>query len=975
MFGAHSTPRVYAIPPGVDFGSALIDGLLGRCKNMPPEALAKVEIVVNTRRMQRRLRDLFDEGPARLLPRIRLVTDFSDAPIAADLPLPSPALRRRLELASLVAGLLDAQPDLAPRSALFALTDSLAGLLEEMQGEGVSPDVIEALDVTDQSGHWQRSLAFMTIVRSFSGDAYAPSAEARQRAAIERLADKWQTMPPQHPIIVAGTTGSRGSTALLMEAVAKLPNGALVLPGFDTAAPDKVWSELARAKGPEDHPQYRFVRLLDALGLSRNSVRLWVQSEPASPSRNALISLALRPAPVTDQWRADGPMLGDLGPATKGLTLLEAPDPRAEAEAIALGIRALVGEGKRTALITPDRQLTRQVTAELARWGLDPDDSAGTPLHLTPPGRLLRQIGACFGIPVTSEALLALLKHPLVSGASGRGDHLRLTHDLELYIRRKGAAFPTTHTLASFAKGPRAIEWAAWLGPLIDRLSGLDASPLSHHIDHHIALAEALALGPNPTVPSPLWAEAAGRKAREVMADLERHADACMDLDSVDYANLVSSILRSAEVRNPDVGHPLALIWGTLEARVQGADVTILAGLNEGTWPETPNPDPWLNRRMRQMAGLLLPERKIGLSAHDFQQAVAGSEVWITRALFAGDAATVPSRWINRLENLLNGLTDQNGPDALRAMRARGRVWLDQAARLEMPADVIPPEPRPSPRPPVADRPKKMSVTQIKTLIRDPYAIYARDILGLRELNSLSPSADAPLKGIILHRVMERFIFDGPDIHDAAAVQTLVAIAREELDAQCPWPTIRHLWLARFSAIAGELVKKERLRQTKATPRLREDKASIHIPEIDLMLTGRADRVDITPEGAAILYDYKSGTLPTKPQQEKFDKQLLIQAAMLERGAFDKLGRVTAAGAAFIGIGADTRETPAPFENSTPAETWDGFVQLMQKWRQADRGYSARLAPFVDSYSGPYDHLSRFGEWEMIDPAAPEDLE
>ena len=97
-------------------------------------------------------------------------------------------------------------------------------------------------------------------------------------------------------------------------------------------------------------------------------------------------------------------------------------------------------------------------------------------------------------------------------------------------------------------------------------------------------------------------------------------------------------------MRNPHLGHPNVLVWGTLEARVQGADLLILAGLNEGSWPEAPAPDPWLNRQMRADAGLLLPERRIGLSAHDFQQAIAAKEVWLTRSQRSDDAQTVPSR-------------------------------------------------------------------------------------------------------------------------------------------------------------------------------------------------------------------------------------------------------------------------------------------------------------------------------------------
>ncbi|MGE4325502.1 MAG: hypothetical protein AB7E21_05250, partial [Pseudodonghicola sp.] len=76
MFDPGDTPRVFALPCGVDFPRALIDGLLQRMAGQPPEALARVELVVNTRRMARRIRDIFDAGPPLLLPRLSLLTDL-----------------------------------------------------------------------------------------------------------------------------------------------------------------------------------------------------------------------------------------------------------------------------------------------------------------------------------------------------------------------------------------------------------------------------------------------------------------------------------------------------------------------------------------------------------------------------------------------------------------------------------------------------------------------------------------------------------------------------------------------------------------------------------------------------------------------------------------------------------------------------------------------------------------------------------
>ena len=976
MFPDGQTPRLFGLPPGADFARVVVQGLERRMLGRPPEALARVTVYVNTRRMQRRVATIFDAGPARLLPRIRLITDLANDPVALDLPPAVTPLRRRLELSQYVAALLEQQPDLAPRAALFDLSDSLAKLLDEMQGEGVPPDRIAALDVTDLSGHWERSLTFLRIVQRYFGDTTeAPDQEARQRLVIERLVAAWAIKPPIDPIIVAGSTGSRGATALFLQAVARLPQGAVILPGFDFDLPADVWDTLSDPLTGEDHPQFRFRRLMDGLGVTAASVLPWEGLQPPCPARNRLISLSLRPAPVTDQWLREGPLLDDLDTATAGLTLVQAASPRQEAEVIALRLRQAVADGMTAALITPDRMLTRQVAAALDRWNIVPDDSAGLPLPLSPPGRFLRQVVDLFNNQLTAEALLSLLKHPLCHTGADRNLHLLATRDLELELRRNGPPFPTAASLQVWkAKAKKHGDWVNWVCEQIGAIGAVGPRPLADHLSTHLNLAQALAAGPGQTGSGGLWLETAGRQAKSVCDMIKANADAGGLLSSGDYAALFNSVLNGAEVRNPDIAHPQVLIWGTLEARVQGADLIILGGMNDGTWPETPKPDPWLNRVMRQKAGLLLPERRIGLSAHDYTQAVAGREVWITRSARSDDAETVASRWINRLTNLLDGLPDQGGPAALDAMKARGAAWLANAALVSAPDARVAVATRPSPRPPLDARPKQLSVTRIKTLIRDPYAIYAEFVLRLRELDPLTPSPDAPMRGIILHSVMEQFSRTKirPDAPGARA--ELMQIAARVLDTECPWPTVRKLWLARIDRVADWFLKTETARQLIAEPRFFEVAGQIELDRLDFTLTAKADRFDIAPDGSVLIYDYKTGAIPTDKQQQFFDKQLLLEAALVEEGAFSALGPRRVSASKYIGLGPKPAESAAPLDEISPSAVWAEFHKLMRAWTDPQRGYSARMFMQKTTEAGYYDHLARFGEWDDTIPVAPEDL-
>lgn len=982
MFDPSEKPRLFGCAPGVDFPAAVLSGLEHRLTGAPPEAWARITILVNTQRMARRLRELFDAGPARLLPRIQMLTDLDGLLPSAPLP-PSPSgLRRRLELVTLIAKLIEAQPDLAAKSASFDLADSLATLIDEMQGEGVSPEDIARLDVTDQSGHWARAQQFIGIAQTYIDvSEHALDPEARQRETVLRLAAHWAETPPPDPILIAGSTASRGTTQLLMQAIAKLPQGAAILPGFDFDMPRDVWDKMGDETTGEDHPQFRFLKLTRGLGVTPDLVAPWSSNAPPSHARNKLVSLALRPAPVTDAWRREGPGLSDLSGATDKVTLIEADTPRAEAIAIAMRLREAAETGQRAALITPDRMLTRQVTAALDRWDILPDDSAGMPLHLSPPGRFLRHTAALFERPLDAEALLTLLKHPLTHSGGTRNKHQLNTQRLELRMRRDGLPYPDRASLMACArnavKGDETgvEDWADWVAKTVCAQSVSANLPLADWVARHLALSEALAAGQIPTEDSELWQKKAGQAARAAMDDLQTQAEFGGEMSASDYAALVGAILSQGEVRDRDAPHPGIMIWGTLEARVQGADLVILAGLNDGTWPEPPAPDPWLNRKMRFDAGLLLPERRIGLSAHDFQQAIAAPEVLLTRSIRSDDAETVPSRWMNRLANLLSGLGPLGGPEAWAAMQRRGAHWLALARQL----DTAPEQPkarRPAPCPPIAARPRRLTVTEIQTLIRDPYAIYAKHALRLRALKPLVQTPDALLRGILSHEVMEVFVKDTLDHPHAMTADNLMKHANHVLQRDVPWPAARALWLARFGRAAQWIVDTEVIRQSIATPVAFEDTAigRLILPSIGTTLEGRADRIDVDDAGQVILYDYKTGSPPTKDQQKHFDKQLLIEAAMVEEGAFEALGPRIVRGAQFIGIGSNPKTEDAAIADEPTQQVMAELVSLLGAYLEPDKGYTSRRALYEDRQARDYDQLARFGEWDVTDEPHPEVL-
>lgn len=952
-------PRLFAVPPGADFAAALARGLRARLADAPPEALARVELTLNTRRAARAVTAAFEDqgGAATFLPRIRTFDDLADDPLAEAAPAVDP-VRRMLTLTRLVAAFLERRPDLGPPAAAPALALALGRLMDEAAREGVALEALDAAAPPEHARHWETTLEFLRIVREVwpailaEQEGGALEAEARRRLAAERQARAWAEAPPAHPVIAAGSTGSRAPTAMILRAVAQAPQGAVVLPGFDPALAAEVWAAIG-----DEHPWAGFRRLLDGLGAAPGDVAWWTDGDAAHAPRRRLIAQALRPAPVTDDWRAALPGLrAEAAAATGGLTLLEAPDARREAAAIALALReAVETPGRRAALITPDRGLARRVSAALARWGIEPDDSGGRPLPLTPPGVFLRLVADAAFAPFEAVALLALLKHPLCAAGPGRGAHLRAVRRYEIAVLRRR---PDLASLAACAQAAAADAAFAPLAGAFARLMALQAAPheLAAMAAAHLDCAQALA-------GDALWDKAAGVAARAAAQGFSVAAAVYGPCEARAYPPLFAAALGGEareEAFRPD---PRVAIWGPLEARMQTADLVILGGLNEGVWPGPPAPDPWLSRPMRARVGLPAPERAMGLGAHDVLSAACGRAVILSRALRSGGAPTTRSRWLERLVTLTRGVD----AGALAAMTARGARLLALVDPLERPAASAPPEPRPAPQPPVALRPDALSVTQVETLIRDPYAIYAQKVLRLKRLDPVGRAPDARDRGMILHDVMARFA--GGDAGDLAAALADAAALLD--DAPLP-PALRRLWRARLDRLAPTLLREEARRRALGAPRVEVKGA---LAASGFTLTARADRIDLRAGGRAALYDYKTGAIPSDPQIQAFAKQLPLEAAIAQAGGYEGLGAVAVVEMAHVSLGGGKGAGAAKPVKDDPAalaaEAWAGLLRLMAAYARPDTGYPARARPKHIAYASDYDHLARYGEWEDGDMAQP----
>ena len=970
MFEKSEKTSFFGLPPGVDFPKEFVCGLRKRLKDSSPEAMAEIEIYVNSNRMRQKVKDELTNSDATILPRLLTLNDLSNDPRFSKIKPSRNPLGIRLELAQLISKFIELEPDMGSPNSCFELADSLANLIQQLHEEGLSPDTIVDLDVQNYSQYWARNKKFFKLINQYFDLNSIVTEERRQRLIIDLLEEKWVKEPPLNPIIIAGSTGSRGTTQKFIKLVTKLPCGGVILPGVDFDMSELVWNTLGDSKSSnssiEDHPQYRLKSLLSELGIKFSEIDKWTQISPYNEPRNKLISLALQPAPVTDSWIREAPKLKNISAATQGITILEAPSERLEALSISLKIREALENKKSCTVITPNRLLARRISATLKQWRIEVDDAAGTPLSLSVSGRLFLKSSKLIGKKITSESFMALLKHPLVC-LEARRTHLIKTRNLELSLLRGKAKFPNKSTILSWAKTLNdekdTVNWVTWVFACLENLTNIKNQTLEKHIRIHFETTKLLINGSNGNETKTPWATQDGKRLLEVINELEDAAIFGGEMDPNQYVNLIYHVLSKATVRTSFISRPDIMIWGTQEARVNASDLVILGGLNDGVWPSTPTPDPWINRQMRRDAGLPLPERLIGLSAHDFQQAIASSEVWLTRSKRNSESETVPSRWLNRLFNLLSGLPKgQYFP--LDEMRERGNFWLKLSNEFEKPHEQIKSSKRPSPQPPVSSRPKKLSVTQIERLIRDPYAIYAKHILKLVPLKPLSVASDAALRGQAIHKIMEQLIKSTLHQWPNQPHKLLIDISREVLEVLAPSLSSRVGWQKKIDSFTDAFISSEGIRRKDTKPILTEVKAEIEIKNLNFILNGVFDRVDQKSNGDLIIYDYKTGLIPSEKKQEYFDKQLQLLALILVKGGIKTLNKKVVKEAYYIDLSSRLKDQKNALDNKDLIEVFDNFCVLISSYNDRSRGYSARRAVFETRWEGEYDHLSRFGEWD-----------
>ncbi|ETR77673.1 exonuclease RecB [Afipia sp. P52-10] len=1041
--------HVFTVPASAPFLrtviAALIDGELVRGfeARSNPERLAEATIYLPTRRAMRLARDVFLDvlqTDAAILPRLVALGDIdedelifaqaaSNAPATAlQLPPAVDAFERRLTLAQLVAAWAARLKPVAPHTtplvvsgpaSALALADELARLMDDMQTRGVSWEALDTLVPDTYDTYWQLTLDFLKIARQ-AWPAYLSEIDriepfARRDRLILAEAERLKT---QHrgPVVAAGSTGSMPSTATFLTAIARLPNGAVVLPGLDTDLDEASWQSIggiADATGgysahpAQGHPQYALHMLLKQFGIARSQVR--ALASPAEHGRELLLSEVMRPADSTAQWQARlaAPEVASrIDRALDRVAVIEAANPEMEALAIAIAMREADHDGLTTALVTPDRALARRVLAALERWKLVCNDSGGDPLTDTPAGLFARLIAVAIAEQLAPADLLALLKHPLLTLGRTSDALKACVDDLELLLLRgtrplagiaglRSSLDLVCGEIAKLRRGEPSLlhrsELRAQVSDaridavrrLIDDLAGALApmASLDHRKSHDIAVLahahrETAALlsrdaqdvarvftGPDGAALLAAFDEASATGA---------HGRLSARLD--EYPDVLQTAFSSRIVRRAELPFARLHIYGQLEARLTQCDRVILGGLTETVWPPDPRNDPWLSRPMRYQINLDLPERRIGLSAHDFVQLMGAPEVILTHAAKVGGAPAVASRFLHRLEAVA-------GATRWAALRARGDVYLRHAEDLDRPRTPPKPIAQPAPKPPRDARPTALSVTEIEDWLRDPYTIYARHILKLSPLDPVDMPLSAADRGSAIHNALGEFTQAFPDALPDDAGRLLREIGERHFAPLMERPEARALWWPRYLRIAAWFADWETTRRDNLATIAAESYGSIVLPADgrSFRLTARADRIETLRDGRFAILDYKTGAPPTGKQVRLgLSPQLTLTAAILRDGGFtDIAAGASVAELLYVRLSGNNPAGEVPplklshtrrAEDAIPPdhaadEARQKLQALILAFENDEQPYHPLVLSMWSRRYGTYDDLARIKEW------------
>lgn len=827
------------------------------------------------------------------------------------------------------------------------LAQELAQLIDTVNNEKLDFSNLKQLVPEEYAAHWQETLKFLEIITLYWPQILKERGlcdpSERKAKLIAKQTEIWAKTRPQKRIIAAGTTATFPVMKELVKTILDLPQGELVLSGLDKYLDDKAWEAV-----DETHPQFELKQLLDFLKIDRSEVADWIA--PRNDEREALISEMMRPAKTTDLWlelRGQGIHTG----AWAGLHTLNCSDIREEALAIALLMRETLETPEKTAaLVTPDRNLARRVASELERWNIKIDDSAGRPLALTPAGIYLRLTAKAAMANAGRIDFLGLLKHPLTGLGKDYGTIRQVVRKLEKKVWREGEEDQDAGQIL------QTLQEALGEFMILVRQPKADLSRL---LQAHVKAAERIASLAEKSGEQILWRGEAGEAAANFIADWFEKADVLGEIDTSEYLGLLEAMMAGVTVRPKYGTHPRLKILGPIEARLNHADVMIIGELNEGVWPQLPASNPWMSRPMKKDFGFPQPEKTIGVLGLDFCNLLGAEEVYLMRAERVEGTPMVKSRWLMRLETVLQAL-------GFEAERIESSMYRLLAKNIDKPNEFIKVG-APSPKPPVTARPRQLSASGIEMLMRDPYSVFARYILRLKPLKEIEQDLTMADYGTIIHEILEEFNNKYPQVFPENAREELLKLGQESFSRNNLALERRAFWWPNFEKITEHLCALEKLYRPQIARVHNEVRGSfeIELPAGKFTITAKADRVDETKDGKINIIDYKTGKARTPKEVSRgYAPQLPIEGLIAQKGGYEGLSPAEVNELIYWQLGKKDVVISDKMADIL-TQTQEHLQELMSLFDFETTGYICHPNPKrIPEYSD-YEHLARVKEWSV----------
>ncbi len=801
----------------------------------------------------------------------------------------------------------------------FKIAINLQSLFDDIEREEIDLKKLEEIDDSNLSQHRLLTLDFLKNFHVQIKNSLLKKdvffASSSQNFIIQKFVSLLEKQGSKTPIVIAGSTGSVSFSSKLIRAISQ--KNFVVLHG----ASDEDFAA-------ENHPQFFLNRLIKFLKIEKKAIgQIAEEKFSLSPqSRQKLISLMVLPSAETLKWQEVSKYLDventsqDLA---KNFHLIEAKNEIEEAKIIKLILLEALQNKKTSALITNNDKLAKLVKLELEQSFLPFNDTRNLSIFNSHLVNFLLLILELIESDFNSHSLLAILKNPLCAYSQDK----KLLADFEIKILRQDRANSGLEGINKKLENDKILK--EFFGNFCADFSEFSTFTLASQTSALVKIAQNLS---KKTWQQLLEPEPAQIELFEFFEKLKTQKE--ITLNSKNLLSSFKTLLSQLSYfEKSDASAPIQIL-STIEARLLNYDLVIIASLNEGDFPQV-EAENWLGKKIKKDLGIDRVLKKSGQSAYDFCNYLSNRSVVLTRCKSSNGGVLIESPFLLKFKTICQkiGVSLNSGEKYFALLAKTNEV---QSRQIKVA----------NPKPKIEFRPKKISITDISKLLSDPYDIYAKKILQLKELEKIDFEPSYAEFGSFIHKALEEFVKNPKE-------ENFLEKAQEIFEEYFLFSESKLIWWPKFENIFAEFVK-ENQRFLNLENRV-EIPADVFVAGITIR--GKIDRVIVNDEGGLEIFDYKTGQVPGKKDvMLGINPQLTLAALMLleEKIASLNYWKLSSSSASEIKKICDDREEILILTAAAKA----GLARLFEFFANEENGYTAT----DNSARSDYKNLARSEE-------------